>query len=116
VLHSVGRGTVEFLVAPTTMLVDQSGVRLLRDGALLCPPPGRAVEQRRAPVWVVEPDGIGRLMDIQRVLGAVAAEYVHFARDPEEGSVGVTAATVGPRSASAVASFFAAGGRAADSV
>ncbi|MEV0535888.1 hypothetical protein [Kitasatospora sp. NPDC050463] len=108
VLHSVGRGTVEFFVAPTTMTVDQPGVRLLGNGALLCPPPGRALEVRRAPRWLIEPDGIGRLMDILTVLRAVAAEYAHFATD----DAGAAPITDRPWSMTAAA-FIAAGRRAA---
>ncbi|WP_329492502.1 hypothetical protein OG618_37045 (plasmid) [Kitasatospora sp. NBC_01246] len=109
VLHSVSRGTVEFLVAPTTMAVDRPGVRLLTGGALPCPPPGRAPRRRRAPRWMVEPDGLGRLMDVRVVLDAVVAEYAYFATLPDNTDIPVGRAP----SATAAAAFITAGRRAA---
>ncbi|MFE2723974.1 hypothetical protein [Kitasatospora sp. NPDC059327] len=113
VLHSVGRGTVEFLVAPTTMPADRPGVRVLTQGSLLCPPPGRAVERRRAPKWVVPPDGVGRLMDVRRVLDAVTAEYGYFATLPPDDGAPAPSTAVGAWSTTAAAAFVTAGRRAA---
>ncbi|MFE2726824.1 hypothetical protein [Kitasatospora sp. NPDC059327] len=112
VLHSVGRGTVEFFVAPTTMVVDRPGVRVLTQGSLLCPPPGRAVERRRAPVWLAPPDGVGRLMDIRRVLDAVAAQYAFFATLPPDYGAPAPCTAVGTWSTTAAVAFVAAGRRA----
>ncbi|MFD7828455.1 hypothetical protein [Streptomyces sp. MJM8645] len=99
VLHSVVGATVEFLVAPPTAPLRSGwrGIgRVLDRGVLPCPAPGAAAPStpgglpvRRAAKWVVEPDGSGRLLALDEVLGALSEDYERVvARDGERECAG----------------------------
>ncbi|MFJ5122337.1 hypothetical protein [Kitasatospora sp. NPDC088548] len=107
VLHSVRCGVVEFVVAPTSMTWSLSGVgELVGGGVLSCPPPGRALPVRGAPYWLVDPDGVGRLMDITRVIEALHNQYQHFVREDERPANGGDTGP-GPRTQLPAAAFLA---------
>ncbi|MFF3113527.1 hypothetical protein ACFVSN_30580 [Kitasatospora sp. NPDC057904] len=84
VLHSVARGTIEFLVAPLAAAGPVPGIgQVLETGHLLCPAPEAAVPMMtaaglpvwRTPRWAVPPDGTGRLPDPGEVLRALGEDY-----------------------------------------
>lgn len=85
VLHSAHRGTVEFfgtsrLLQPVS---DGHGV-LLTGGVISCPAPyaartaREALPHRRAPYWLVPPDGNGRLVDLSQAAAVIRERYAFY--------------------------------------
>ncbi|WP_158839058.1 hypothetical protein [Streptomyces sp. NRRL S-1022] len=85
VLHSADRGTVEFfgtwrLLQP---VADGHGV-LLTGGVISCPAPyaartaRAALPRRRAPYWLIAPDGSGTLVDLSRAAAVIRERYAFY--------------------------------------
>ncbi|MFE2910807.1 hypothetical protein ACFXI0_10085 [Kitasatospora indigofera] len=103
---------MDFLVAPTPLTWQSDGAgRLLKDGFLECPPPGRASEMRWPSRWAAQPDGTGHLPDMHEIVEALLRLYHQEANRPEP-----EPPEVRPPAAGAAAAFFSTARRAAADV